>query len=450
MSGAVSAAFFAVALLVAFWRGAGTSFVVIYLPALLLLSKTAVVGLPLVPDVNAPFAALYGILIGGALKGSFGRIRWTALDAVVVLVVLSYAVSATLTAWSWTGVSTLGHTGLALAAPYFITRICLESRDTQRRALWVLVAVGLFVALVALVEMRLWPFTYNAWIRGLALGDPEDGGAGRRYGFFRSMVSFDHPIDLGLSAGLCFAAICVLALRSGTAMRRRWIRGGLGAWALAAMTGISFTSLMGWAVALAFYFGISRLRVVQRSLTAGVMAIIAIGLIFTISIASTAPAPLAEDASEIERSYYVRHFIVYEAWSAATTAGLFGWGERVTSMIDLRSVDNAYLLIAMNYGWIALSLWLLFPVLLARLAARSLRRRRRRADTGATLIGLSAVVGTMVAMFTVWFGFVYQSLFMIVAALTVNATQARVRVAAPAPRREPAFTPTLARPTALQ
>ena len=51
------------------------------------------------------------------------------------------------------------------------------------------------------------------------------------------------------------------------------------------------------------------------------------------------------------------------------------------------------------------------------------------------LYGFSATIGTMVAMFTVFFGFVYAEMFMMVVGLTVTTAQAasRSRVRAPRP-----------------
>ena len=92
----------------------------------------------------------------------------------------------------------------------------------------------------------------------------------------------------------------------------------------------------------------------------------------------------------------------------------------------------------MTRGWVALLLWLALPIYLAVLASRGVRRARSRWQAQLIPAGFSAVVGTMIAMYTVWFGFVYAQLFMIVLALTVNATQAALH---PGRRGPPAISP---------
>ena len=159
-------------------------------------------------------------------------------------------------------------------------------------------------------------------------------------------------------------------------------------------------------------------------------------------IAQLAVSPIDEAAPEegaFAGSFWNRQQVIQNSWNSVKRAGLFGFGdmlpEEVTRGRSFHSVDNAYLLIAMSRGWVALGLWLALPVCLAALASRGVRRARSRRQVQLILGGFSAVVGTMIAMYTVWFGFVYPRLFMIVLALTVNESQAAIQAGQASNRR---------------
>jgi hypothetical protein len=119
----------------------------------------------------------------------------------------------------------------------------------------------------------------------------------------------------------------------------------------------------------------------------------------------------------------VRQLIIKEGWDLATSAGWFGWG-RLVEVGVLESIDNAYLLIAIQRGWLALLLWLALPVAAAVSASQGLRRTASRSAGQTALLGFCAMLGTMVAMCTVYLGGVYPSIFVVLIALTVNAVLA--------------------------
>jgi hypothetical protein len=381
-----------------------------------------------------PGAAIYGILIGGSLHGRWPSFRPTFVDYIVALLLVAYVISNVANGKVWSGFSVLGTMGLALAAPYFIVRSTFEQRSVQRQAVAVLIVVIAVISIFALIEMRLWPWYYANLLSDIGLAEPINNRPFRRF-LFRATTSFLHPIDLGNSAALVFAAIIILARRSATPLARPWILAGLVAALLAWFAALSYSSYFGLAAGLCLYLILDRFGRARRLLVPGVLVVILVGCIFTVNLAS---APLGErpanDAPPLELSYWVRHAIISRAWEGVKTAGLFGWGIHLDSVVEMQSVDNAYIGIAMRKGWVALGLWLALPIRVAAVASRGLRRARTRQQIQAILVSVSAVVGTMVAMFTVWFGFVYASLFMIVVALAVNAAQATGSVRARAPR----------------
>jgi len=422
----VTAVCFLAAFLTTWFRGAGSALAFVYLPALLLVSLASTVHLPLIPDVTPPTACIYGILIGGLLAGRWPRLRLSLVDCIVAFLLLAYLASAVVMDGLREGLNIFGAMFLGLAAPYFIVRCTLEERRTQREVLFVLVAMIAIVAFFAMIEVRLWPFFYLRQLTNLGIAEFAGGRVTPRFNFFRANSSFLHPIDLGISAGLVLAAIFLLANRARLGTRNTWVRLGLGM-ALAALAfSLSFTPFVGFAVGACLYVVLSRLPWSRRFLVPGVAILI---LLVFAYLAMVASSPLPEQPpgdGAFEKSLWTRHLVFRETWQLAATAGPLGRGSTdVGAMTALkRSVDSAYLLIAIERGWVVLGLWLSLPVCLAAMVSRVLRRPLAPRLVRSMLAGFSACIGTMLAMVTVWFGFVYSSLLMVMIALTVNAAQA--------------------------
>lgn len=437
---------FVAAAVVTVRRGAGIAFAYVYLPAVLFFSTTKVLRLTGIPDATAPTAAVYGILMAGAF------IRWppfrpAVCDAIFLLLLGSYVTTAITTSIdvASAAIAVFGSTVLQLIAPYFVARSWLGDRNVQRAVLNVLVVSSFVIGFFAVVEARLWPNFYEQLLLPLGLVDRQPGYAHQRFGFFRARSSFVHPIDLGISGALVMGLIFVLARRTGIGVRNAWIRASMACCAVASVCGISFSSIVGLAFGVGAYLGLASLRFARRLIPLGVAVGVAAALAYSVTLAT---APLPEDwevESAFQGSHRTRQLILQLGWPAATTAGPFGLGTTFDTLsLGLESVDNAYLLITIQRGWVALALWLLLPIALAVLASRALRASRSEVESRAILGGLASVVGTMVAMYTVWFGFVYPSLFVIAVALTVSASQSALRaarIAAAARRRPPAADP---------
>ncbi len=417
---------FVCALGITWTRSAGSALALVYLPALLLFSMVEPLALPGLPDPTPPVAAVYGILIGSVLGNRWTRLRVTPVDVVIASLLLTYAISAITTSDVPSMISTLGSFGLEFVAPYFIVRFTCERPDVQRQALLVLVAAVFTMLFFAVIELRLWPDTYNNLLVAVGLDDPGPRFTMHRFGFFRARGPFFHPIDMGNSAVLIAASIAMIAWRASRGVSRLWLVYTLGATFLLLLFSLSFTCFVGGFAAAALYLMLLKVRPARRLLVPIVLALIVAGFAMTLRIASQ---PLGErppeSAEDLVKSYWIRQLIVHRSIDAATTAGPFGWGYELWKVYKLDSADNAYLLIAMQRGWIGLGLWLALPVCVARQAARGLRRSRDPAHHRAILAGFSSVVGVMVAMYTVFFGFVYSNLLMVAMGLTVNAAQAR-------------------------
>jgi hypothetical protein len=422
-------------LMITLSRGAGPAFALTYLPALLLIAQTPALVLPGVTDADPPAAAIYGILLGGILAGRRPRLRATAVDYVVALLLCTYALSAFMTAHSWRAVSVTGSMALNYGfLPYFVVRIAYQRRAPPRQALALLVATTFVICVFALIETRLWPNTFGNLLSSLGLKESTPQTMFRRLGRFRALVSFGHPIDLGISAALVFAMLAMFAWRLRIARNNIWVLAGSAAALVASFCAISFSAFMGLGCGMLLYLILIRFPHARRLLPVMAALLILVGFAIAGQLATSQTDERVRGEGAFSGSLRNRQELIQLAWDTSKTAPLFGWGDTLPEEID-RSVDNAYLLIAMRRGWVALGLWLALPVLLAALASRGVRRARERRQVQIILAGFSAVVGTMISMYTVWFGFLYPSFFMIVLALTVNESQAAIHASRPAQKR---------------
>jgi hypothetical protein len=317
---------------------------------------------------------------------------------------------------------------LWLVVPYFVARCTLEQKRPQREALFALVATMAVIGSYALIEFRLWPHLFLLQLNRLGIGEYAGGLVHHRFGFFRAVASFCHPIDLGISAALILAIIFMLATRSGITTRNVWVRLGLGLTVAATLTSASFTPYMGLVGGSCLYLLLWTVPSARRLLTLGIAIVIALAFAYTAYVASM---PLPEQplgGGAFEGSLWTRKSVIKQAWGPAATAGAFGRGLEETGELEIKGFDNAYLLITSQRGLVGLGLWLALPLCLAAMVSRALRRARSRSLARSIIAGFCASIGTMIAMFTVWLGFTYSSLLPVVIALTVNGARAAPRV----------------------
>ena len=140
----------------------------------------------------------------------------------------------------------------------------------------------------------------------------------------------------------------------------------------------------------------------------------------------TAEANLADSAN-------VRQFIVQSAWPYASTAGFFGYGRTVGARdMGLESVDNGYLLFIVRNGWLYFAAFVLLLFALALFGGRAVFRVGAGRARMPVAAGVAGLLGIMLGMYTVWFGFVYARLFVILMGLTVSMCQEVMTRTAPA------------------
>src|SRR5438034_457437 len=120
-------------------------------------------------------------------------------------------------------------------------------------------------------------------------------------------------------------------------------------------------------------------------------------------------------------SMFVRAMIVQKCMPFASTSGLFGWGNTIRhSQLALESVDNSYMLFTMRRGFVFLVLFLMIPVVVAIRSMRAFWRARLTTQWMPLAVGVSAILGIMAAMYTVWFGFAYSVMWVVMIGVTMS------------------------------
>ncbi|MEM7808267.1 MAG: hypothetical protein AAF561_09175, partial [Planctomycetota bacterium] len=183
------------------------------------------------------------------------------------------------------------------------------------------------------------------------------------------------------------------------------------------LTSMSFTSYVAVSA-------IGGLLLLLRASRIGAYALLPIGLVALIGYSAmsqhfieTEPEAPAwehyEQSDETSGPLYVRHFIVHSAWEGMREAGVFGIGKTKyePSHFGLASIDNSYALFVLNFGWGYLVLFLLTAFVIAFKAMMALVYVDNGASRLPLAAGVAGVVGTALGMYTVFFGFVYATLF---------------------------------------
>jgi hypothetical protein len=416
--------------------GAAFAFVWIYLPVLLLMSHVAAIPVPGLPDITSPFGALYGIGAGMFLRGQWlPNIRWNLVDAVVLSIAACKVISSGTTEQLWTAVSSSGEQVLDWVFPYVLARMMFQSEKLRADALKVIIACMLVIAFFALIEARLWPYLYSRNLQAMGLFDDPSVEVLRRYGLFRAEVSFRHPIDLGNVSVLILGMIVMLAVVTPVGLNNIYVKAGIAASLISLVAAISFTAYLGIAAAAGVFLLLRYFRSARVMLRMGVILVIVGGCLATMWLLDRPLGDHPKDsATALEGSLWIRTLIVQNSWKLASTAGLFGWGKVLKSSdLNLESVDNAYILIVLWSGWVSLGFWVLLPVVLGKRVSRALRQASTPRQVMPLAVGVAAVLGTMVGMYTVWFGYVYANLFVIMIGFTTTLADMFLETASEAP-----------------
>ena len=409
-------------LIITLRHNAATAFAMMFFPSLLLMFTVRPFPLPGLPDMGSTTAVVYGILFGLAIKGGEPfPVRWGIIDTLVVLLGSATVITA-LTTESWyTGVSATGDQVLHFVGPYMLARIAFNSAPARRAVLWSCVVCAIVIGFVALIELRVIPMIYGRTLRPLGLYSGHVTMVLHRFGLFRTQTSFSHPIDMGNTCLLLAGLITLLATTTQVGLKNLYVRAAVCASLLGLATSMSFTSYIG-AMAAAGTFGtLMVMPYLGRLLPAAMMLAIIGGFTISFSLKNMQTDHDWRPEATLENSLLMRAVIVQRSWPFVEDAGLFGYGATIRkSQLDLDSVDNSYVLFIMRRGWVYLTLFLTLAMVFAVRASRAYAVAYTPQQRLPLTTAVAAIIGTLVAMYTVWFGFAYAALWMVMLGMSVS------------------------------
>lgn len=431
-------------------KGPGSTFAYLYLPVLFLVSTVRPVSIEPLPDITSPIAVSYGTLLGMALSGRFVFFKLHLIDYLVVLCSVTIAITGYVNGEFWTLVSATGNETLRWLIPYYMARIAFREAPLRRHMGLTFCFLAMALGVIGIIEFRLFPLFFSRMLERLDMAMVFNTMVLGRYGFFRAMGTTEHPIDFG-NVGLLLAGLLpALCVSGGIAMRDKRFLGGMAGVVLILISSMSFSSLAGSFAALCIFLALRHVRFSETFLLPGLLAAIIGGFYFTnhlLSIDLKEIEPVNSDVA-LDGSYYIRVLIIQNSWNSyGQSAGWLGYGDDgiKKEVLKLESVDNSYMLFLMRRGWIHLILRLFLACTIAFVAWRMLRRESSDTIRVPIAAFTAVLLGTMVSMYTVWFGFVYAvvwtcSLGMFVTmrqVLAERATAAQPLPATPYPTQRP-------------
>lgn len=417
-------------------KGGPWTFRWLYIPSLLLVPHLVSMPLPIFPDLWIASAAGLGLAVGSALL----RPRPVAppfdvLDLLAAGAVISFSVSY--------GVGTDFHgfvhrllvLGMEWWLPYRFTRTFVRNRTQLRE---VLASIGIFAGILGLLsiwEARMADrLALDIW-NTFGLGAPHPGHYGHwRWGYLRSFVTFEHPIELGTF----FATVAPLAFLWGLVdrKRRRWAWVATGLCVGGCVSGLSRGPLVAL-VGSAVLFSMLAYRMRGLAVIATLVVVLAAPTVIDTlqsEIASTQDDLEARGNTDSKR-YRLALLMLYGR--KLGEVGLWGDPSIVGAEYELAwSMDNSYLYFFFVGGWIGGTIFLLLVLRTLRIGIRAIRRCRGRPRKRVAAV-VAAFGSLSICMANVWFGPSYAPWFWITAALVLNTTRGRLLEArAPGPNRE--------------
>jgi MFS family permease len=304
-----------------------------------------------------------------------------------------------------------------------MARVAFTDVRLRRHALWIVVTLIIFIGMISLVEFRFRPYFYSRLLEQLGVVQAHNTMVLGRSGFFRAQAGMVHPIDLGNVAVLAACLIALLAGTSGTRLRDKRIVIALLACVGIVIASISFTSLT-MLVAAGLTYALLRAQpslrwlLVPGIVAAVIAAVVVTGMLLNLDYTRT------HGDEAIRSSFLVRIEIIQKSWRFAERAGLFGFSDTISKReLNLDSVDNSYMLFVMRRGWAYLTLWIALMVSIGWVGFRMLSAKLEQRTLAPVVAALAGLLSTFVAMYTVWFGFVYANLWLILLGFTATMSQ---------------------------
>jgi hypothetical protein len=407
-------AIFAATVYVTAFYSIARAFVFVYVPALLILYLVPQQSLPGIPNLTTPSAVGYAVLMMAPFKWrEVQRIRLNGLDLMVLLMFVPPVISVMLNNTLWDGIGRSGEMFFRWIVPYFMGRIAFVDADARRALLPVLCTCAITLGFMTAVEARLRPYWFSRTMERLNLAKTPNEQVFNRFGLMRAQTTLGHPIDLGVCGTIVGGMIILLTPIAG----RRWndklpLAGVMGSGVMVAGA-ISFTGFMAMAAAFGLLAAFSRPRVGPRLVVPAVV-MLGVGIASVMTYMLTTPISEERPADKLEESAWIRFKIVQEGWKDVQAAGFLGGGQ----YLDVRdvgtgSIDNAYMLFIMQFGWLYLACWIALALVLAWVGGRTLAMANTWSERLPVAAVCALLLATMLAMYTVFYGFAYALLFLI-------------------------------------
>jgi hypothetical protein len=372
-----------------------------------------------------PAFSLFSILVATSMLPL--RIRWSSLDSILLAVPVFVLVEGFLGLTTRSGAFDLL---TAWTFSYLLGRVLVHAVQTR----WIYGAIAVVFTLVALLAIVEFAFAINPWLEFTANGTSQFNIWGTQQpcgSILRAEGAFGHSIALGTSLG------AAAALTLGSAFRP-WLRTVMVAcMCAAAVLTFSRTGMLAIAAAVLLTCLTQRETLSKNYRFAlGLVTVVASGLAFTfvrdvfLDSGSEASGSAEYRSALLGLVPYLNPFGLTSAYEISST--------REVSIGEFESIDNAFLLFGLIYGWVPL---LLVSVCLVIAVGYVLARRA----TAATL----AVVALIPALFTVAFITQYAGVFWFVAGLAVS-TQLQANAARTVRRLSPEHPEELALPTSTR
>ncbi len=344
----------------------------VYLPVLLLLQDAYLWSFPGMPEVAFHHAALLPIL----LMAPFGRnARWylKTTDVLVLALALLFGLAQYRTQGPAAARNLMFDVVCTVLGPYIVGTLLIEQE--RRRVEF----MQLFVRLLAIVTLiSVWQFRMGTNLFELActifFPDQPPGGSGYRFGFARISGPYGGPILAGMVYGVALFLAAWLFKTRNLGGRVGWLvlAGLLAGFAMTQSRGPWLGCTLAGCLAVV---GFVRAR--GRTLALMLVVFLVVGTLTAayVQTYATVGRSAAETISQRNAAYRVDLIDAYIP--TILQRPLLGWGAGAwPRQENLGSIDNHYMLLALNYGLIAVALmlilfgWSALRLLLAGLRAR--------------------------------------------------------------------------------
>src|ERR1700722_8120619 len=424
------------ALIVCMRSGPERAFLRVYLPTLLLLPTyfhwTFTLHLGFSETAILPIAAFF-------IARSWNKWRWSLTDFLVLGLVATTVVSQYVNSGYSMAQNLAIHGICNVILPYMLAKVMLQ--DDQLRVEFIKTAVILlaFIAITSIYEFRMTPDPYKIF-PAFFFPDQFDAFAQRRYNLTRIAGPFPHAILCGmmLAAAYWFA---------------RWL-GWTGNWRgkmpflpiskvrfckLAIFGGSLMTISRGpWVGAIVavvvVWLCMSRDK---RALAVNALVLILAAVPIFWAASSYVSVTRDQSASETQETAAYRHELVQKYIVIAEERPTWGWGftddprggQAFPILDGMKSIDNHYLLLALEHGEIALALMVAILIWTPiRLLVYGERRVYGDPDGLLAFVLLGVYITFAVSIATVWLGGQTQPMLFLVAGWSEGLLLAPSRV----------------------